>query len=222
MDDALRLLARQGDVQIVFDPADVAGARSPAVRGSMSVREALSRLLSGTALEYAIAGKDTIAVKAHQAPKRAPVATPAPPTSKQSDPPQERRDPGVLEEVLVTAQKRSERTLDVPISITAVSGERLAESGIQRAYDLNQIVPGMRFDDDGGNPQPSIRGIVSLVDGPGVSSAVAVYEDGFYVPRLQSLPFEFNAIDSIQVLKGPQGTLFGRNATGGAILISTA
>lgn len=125
------------------------------------------------------------------------------------------------DDIIVTAQKREQRLVDVPISITAVSGERLQDSGVKRSYDLAQTVPGLRIDEDGGNVQPTVRGIGNQIAGPGVSPAVATYIDGFYQTGLQGLTFDFIGVESVQVLKGPQGTLFGRNATGGAIVVTT-
>lgn len=124
-------------------------------------------------------------------------------------------------DIVVTAQKRSERLVDVPIAITAVAGEQLASSGVTATQQLGQVVPGLRLDLSGGFSQPTLRGIGSSVAGPGLSASVATYVDGIYRPSQLSSNFELADIESVQVLKGPQGTLFGRNATGGAILVTT-
>lgn len=132
--------------------------------------------------------------------------------------------PGVgsrVTEVIVTAQRRSERLKDVPIAITAVSGDTLQKTGVNTAQDLGQEVPALRLDLSGGYSQPTIRGVGSALAGAGVFAAVATYVDGVYRPSELSNNFEFADIQSIQVLKGPQGTLFGRNATGGAIVVTT-
>ncbi|MFV0276110.1 MAG: TonB-dependent receptor plug domain-containing protein [Parahaliea sp.] len=126
-----------------------------------------------------------------------------------------------LEEVVVTAQKREEALEDVPISITAVTGQQLENAGITNVRDLPKIVPGLRIDQQGPFTQPTIRGVGSSTAGAGMTSNVATYIDGFYVPSQLGTSMEFLNIQSIQVLKGPQGTLFGRNATGGAILLQT-
>jgi iron complex outermembrane receptor protein len=124
-------------------------------------------------------------------------------------------------DIVVTAQKRSERLVDVPIAITAVNAEKLSNSGITSSQSLGQVVPGMRIDLAGATSQPTIRGVGSALAGPGVGSAVAVYIDGIYQPNPIANNFELADIESIDVLKGPQGTLFGRNATGGAISLTT-
>ncbi len=126
-----------------------------------------------------------------------------------------------LEEVVVTAQRRSEQALDVPISITAISAEQLGKGDVQQLSDIMKLTPGMRFDDTGGFAQPTIRGVGTAVTVAGSGSNVALYTDGFYSPSQASANAELISTESVQVLKGPQGTLFGRNATGGALLVTT-
>ncbi len=127
-----------------------------------------------------------------------------------------------IEEVTVTAQRRSERSLDVPISITALSADQLGKGDVQSLGDIGKLTPGVRFDNLGGNSQPTIRGVGSAVVVAGAGSNVAIYTDGFYSPNPLVADSSLLNIDSIQVLKGPQGTLFGRNSTAGAILVSTS
>ena len=128
---------------------------------------------------------------------------------------------GTLEEITVTAQKRSERLVDVPISVTVADAAQLENAGIQGFQDLDQIAVGTKINRVGVYIQPSIRGITTQVVGVGQENNVAVYVDGFYQPSQVGINTDFDNIQSVQVLKGPQGTLFGRNATGGAILIDT-
>jgi len=124
-------------------------------------------------------------------------------------------------EVIITAQKRNESAVNVPISIVAVSGQNLAKSGVHDMADLATVVPGLHIDDAGAFFQPSIRGVGTAIAGAGASANVATYVDGIYKPNALSNDFDFIDVDSIQVLKGPQGTLFGRNSTGGNILVTT-
>ncbi|WP_317929498.1 TonB-dependent receptor [Halioxenophilus sp. WMMB6] len=127
----------------------------------------------------------------------------------------------VMEEVTVTAQRRDERALDVPIAITALGSEQLGKGDVQQLGDIMKLTPGLRFDSQGGNAQPTIRGVGSSVVMAGAGSNIAVYTDGFYSPNPLVADSELLNIESVQVLKGPQGTLFGRNSTGGAILVTT-
>jgi iron complex outermembrane receptor protein len=127
---------------------------------------------------------------------------------------------GQVEEVVVTAQKRSESVVNVPISVVALSGVALKKAGIRDIRSLTEVVPALRIDSAGAFFQPTIRGVGTALAGAGVTSNIATYVDGVYRPNPLANNFELN-IDSVQVLKGPQGTLFGRNATGGAIVVTT-
>jgi iron complex outermembrane receptor protein len=128
---------------------------------------------------------------------------------------------GALEEVVVTAQRRSERALNVPISIATIDANQLGQGDVQQLGDITKFTPGMRFDNLGANAQPTIRGVGTAVVVAGAGSNVALYTDGFYSPSPLMADSELLNVQSVQVLKGPQGTLFGRNATGGAILVTT-
>ena len=129
---------------------------------------------------------------------------------------------GAFDEIVVTAQRRTELAIDVPISITAIDAEQLGQGDVQRLSDIGKLTPALRFDNAGGFAQPTIRGVGTAVVVAGGGSNVAVYTDGFYSPNPLMASSELLNISSIQVLKGPQGTLFGRNSTGGAILVTTS
>jgi len=125
-------------------------------------------------------------------------------------------------DIIVTAERRPERLEDVPISITSISDELLEQANIRGLFDLSTITPGVRVDHYGAYAQPTIRGIGTQdVLGPGANANVAIYVDGFYQPSQTGNIFDFANVNRIDVLKGPQGTLFGQNATGGAILVTT-
>lgn len=126
-----------------------------------------------------------------------------------------------LEEVIVTAQRREEKLKDVPIAITAVTSNQLEEAGVSNSMALTTITPGLNFVSQGAYAEPTIRGIGTAITGAGADANVAIYVDGVYQPSQAANAFEFNNIERIEVLKGPQGTLFGRNATGGAITVTT-
>ena len=131
------------------------------------------------------------------------------------------KDAGSMAEIIVTAQKRSERLQDVPISISSVTGAALEQRGIEDVQQLSQTVPALRIDYAGNTVQPTIRGVGSQVAGPGFISNIGVYVDGYYVPSPTATDINLVDISNVSVLKGPQGTLFGYNATGGAIQITT-
>jgi iron complex outermembrane receptor protein len=126
-----------------------------------------------------------------------------------------------LEQITVTAQRRAQDIQTVPISITALSGEALSNAGVSDMHDLQSVTPGLNFTVQGAFAQPAIRGVSSEGTTAGNEANIAVYLDGVYQPAQFGNLFELPDVDNVQVLKGPQGTLYGRNATGGAILITT-
>ncbi|MEO5586399.1 MAG: TonB-dependent receptor [Novosphingobium sp.] len=125
-------------------------------------------------------------------------------------------------EIVVTAQRRQERSVDVPITVATLSAETLTTANVRELADISKITPGLRFDNAGAFFQPTIRGIGTAVTTSGGGGNVGVYVDGFYSPNPLAINSQLLNVQSIQVLKGPQGTLFGRNTTGGAILIQSA
>jgi iron complex outermembrane receptor protein len=126
-----------------------------------------------------------------------------------------------LEEIVVTAQRRSENLQKVPIAVTVLSAADLAEKGVDNVELLATTVPGLTYSETGTLGTPRIRGIgVAFVAG-GNENSVATYVDNVYYASASSSILSFNNISQIAVLKGPQGTLFGRNATGGLIQITT-
>lgn len=128
-------------------------------------------------------------------------------------------DSGGLADIVVTAQRRSENLQRVPIAVVAASGATLKNVGVVTTEQLNVIAPGLNIRTTVGAFQPYIRGIgtsSSVVENP-----VALYIDGVYLPQQREGVRELNDIEQVAVLKGPQGTLFGRNSTGGVIQITT-
>jgi iron complex outermembrane recepter protein len=124
-------------------------------------------------------------------------------------------------QIIVTAQRRQERQVDVPITVTTLGTEQLETANVQELSDITKITPALRFDESGSFSQPSIRGIGTAVTTSGGGANVGIYIDGFYSPNPLAADAQLMNVQSVQVLKGPQGTLFGRNTTGGAILIQT-
>lgn len=126
-----------------------------------------------------------------------------------------------LDEIVVTAQKRAENVNTVPIVITVLENEDLIQSGIGSTQQIEWRTPGLVFGNTNGSAQPYIRGIGTDLLSPGQDSPVGFYLDGVYLPLTSSLLQEFGDISRVEVLKGPQGTLYGRNTTGGAVNIIT-
>ena len=130
-------------------------------------------------------------------------------------------DREAVTEVVVTAQKREERLIDVPISITAVSAETMAKAGLQDLRDLQMVTPGLLNVNNGLGFQPAIRGISNTGTSVGEEGNTALYVDDVYMPAQFAGLFELQNIQRVEVLKGPQGTLYGRNSTAGAIKVIT-
>ena len=130
---------------------------------------------------------------------------------------------GMLEEVVVTARKREESLQETPVAITALGEDALREANIRDLGDLTTVVPGLSTRNGDKFAAFSIRGVGSR-GGKNVSSdpAVGVYVDGIFLPRSDSQLVDVIAAESVQVLRGPQGTLFGKNTAGGALLITSS
>jgi iron complex outermembrane receptor protein len=164
----------------------------------ISQRAALAALLASTAM-----------------PLLAGAAQAAAPTSQGA---------ATLQEVVVTAQKREQRLQDVPISVTALSQTQLVANRIENVNDLNGIAPNLTTRPSAGSTMIAnytLRGLFATGSAPGADKGVSEYIDGVYLQNPSSSIFDLADIQRIEVLKGPQGTLFGRNATGGAVSVFT-
>lgn len=127
----------------------------------------------------------------------------------------------VLEEITVTAQKRAESLSDVPISVSAVTGDKIAEAGIQRSEDLAAYVPNFAVTQDPIGDKINIRGIQSG-NQAGFEQSVATFVDDIYRGRSTQSRWSFLDVERVEVLRGPQPTLFGKNTIAGALNINSA
>ncbi|HEY9036205.1 MAG TPA: TonB-dependent receptor [Pseudomonadales bacterium] len=134
------------------------------------------------------------------------------------------QEAGFLEEVLVTARKTQESMQDAPVAVSAFSGAALKDAGYTNLQNLSQSVPGLTLDSGagtGGAAAPYIRGVGQRNTDETLEGGVAIYIDGVYQGRPDGALMDFVDIANVQVLRGPQGTLFGKNATGGAMMVDT-
>ncbi len=133
----------------------------------------------------------------------------------------------VLEEVIVTARKREESLQSTPVAVTAISAADIKAAGLQSVADIDKSAPNMWFQEGGGggstsnNAQLYIRGVGQFDFIPTADPGVGTYIDGVYLGRSVGGIFNLNDVAQIEVLRGPQGTLFGRNTIGGAINVTT-
>ena len=127
-----------------------------------------------------------------------------------------------LSDIVVTAQRREQRLQDVPVSVSAFDEKTLSASGVASVKDLAYVEPSLNIQHSAGVYLPFLRGIGNAAAGTvGNESSVPVYIDDVYYTRLSSAYLAINSVSRVEVLKGPQGTLFGRNSSGGAIQIIT-
>ena len=128
------------------------------------------------------------------------------------------QDEGVFEEIVVTAQKREERLQDVGISITALSGEALETLGLDNMQEISQQVPGLQVSTwTPAFTTFNLRGVSQNNFQDNLEAPVAVYVDEVYIASMNAIGLQMFDMERVEVLRGPQGTLFGRNATGGLI-----
>ena len=126
-----------------------------------------------------------------------------------------------LEEVIVTAQKRAQSLQDVPISVAAISGEKLEDAGIETLEELTAQIPNIHFTETGFSTQVRVRGIGSD-NSQGFEQSVGMYVDGIYHGRAQLFRTPMMDMERAEVLRGPQSTLFGKNSIAGALNLTTA
>jgi iron complex outermembrane receptor protein len=160
-------------------------------------------LLAGAALEF-LFGIANIAA-----------AQPAAPAAEQA---------ATLGEIVVTAQKREQNLQDVPVAVTAVNQDTLKANRVVNVMDLSGLAPGLLARANAGSlgsPSYSMRGVFASSSQPSSDRQISTYLDGVYIGSTRGSVFDLPDVDHVEVLRGPQGTLFGRNATAGAISVTT-
>jgi iron complex outermembrane recepter protein len=248
---SLTAVGALSSLNIYFDPPEVQGLQAPALKAELNPDDALARLLAGTRLRIIRVNENTLRVVEEPAPKRSAETTramtpdtPYTPTNVRLADASEAVHQGVesprayegsdssagtgprgnLEEVIVTAQKREERLLDVPIAMTALSGDELERTQARQLEDYVGKVPGLTLIDNGAaGSQLVIRGITN--GSTAVNSSVATYIDD--TPFTVEGPWANSALAApnldtfdmqrIEVLRGPQGTLYGANSLAGLL-----
>jgi iron complex outermembrane receptor protein len=128
---------------------------------------------------------------------------------------------GAIEEVVVTAQKRSENAQRVPIAISVVTEKDLAAQRITSTEDLPALLPGLKVGNSAGSGLVYLRGIGQNSGAPGIVNPISTYLDGIYIGIARLGLFDLPAVSQVALLRGPQGSLFGRNASGGIIQVAT-
>ena len=128
---------------------------------------------------------------------------------------------GQIEEIVVSARKREELLEETPLSVTALDESLLRDANVTRTDEIQNLVPNMTITGGQNTLQIRIRGVGTAAGGPAFEPGVGMYVDGVFLPRAQAAIFDTLDVASIEVLRGPQGTLFGKNSVGGAVNITS-
>jgi iron complex outermembrane receptor protein len=225
LDRALPALSRALGEQIIFSKAMVRGYVSPPLAGMYTTEEALHLALRSSGLTYRRSGGGVIMIEPappHVTPAKMTFAAAAPAAAAAATPAAESST--IIEELVVTAQKRAEPLSKTAVAISALSSGQLQDAGVTSIRDLTSVAPNLEVTTVG--PANSImiatRGVFNADFNPSGNPAVSTYVDGVYVGRTAGLGGAFYDLERIEVLRGPQGTLYGRNSTGGNVNVITA
>lgn len=222
--EALQQVGSTLGVAVAFDPEVVKGHTAPPLQGEYAPEEALEILLEGSGLEVRKQSNGAYVVS--EARQSAP-----PPSSEAHEPEPSRSQVSssrrattgaMVEEVIVTAQKREESLQDTPISIAVMSSSELDKQGISSLDDFSAgMIPALRVAPTSGRTSSMMVVMRGIGSGDPMEiardAAVGVYLDGVYLGRVQGLSTSLIDLERVEVLRGPQGTLFGRNTIAGAI-----
>ncbi len=207
-------LGHQADISIAFNHALVENKTAAAVQGTMDVSTALTRVLTGSGLTFELVRPDLVRIVAAPAPERPRPARPIVDTSITSGP---------IEEVTVTARRRTESSQSVPIFMSVMQGEELAAANLNDIEDISSRIPSLQF-----RPNPTqkdrsifIRGLGTISTSQSTEPSVSTVIDGVVMSRAGQAMADLLDLEQIEVLNGPQGTLFGKNASAGVLNITT-
>src|SRR5436190_3570344 len=127
----------------------------------------------------------------------------------------------VLPEVVITAERRTQNLQDTPISATVIGAQELAEKGVSNLADIQRVAPSVAINTYNRSSFVNIRGVGIAQSAPTSTPGVAYYLNGALVPHEFTIGMSFYDLETVQVLRGPQGTLTGQNSTGGAVYVTT-
>ncbi|RVT93455.1 TonB-dependent receptor domain-containing protein [Sphingomonas crocodyli] len=209
---ALRAFARASRQQVAFDDKAVQGQRAPALRGNHTAQQGLDLLLNGSGL-FARRGRSGLFIVRPTGQGSAALSD-----TNLSDADGDRQG----SDIVVTAQRRDEQLQKVPVAVTVLSTADLENQRVNTIQDVARVTPGLTMAAFSYQaPNISVRGANNSFSQIGVDRPVAIMLDDVFISRPSGAVFNLYDLASVQVLRGPQGTLFGRNVTGGAIVLTT-
>ncbi|WP_339862919.1 TonB-dependent receptor [Paremcibacter congregatus] len=222
LSSALLMFGEQADVSLVVRKEDTTGLKSHAVKGSYYPNEALRRLLGDNRLGFAYIDSRTITLSPDlYKPSQTPVVEAEGPAPTQED------DPALqaaddIDEVVVTALRRRMNMQKVPVAVTVISPPLIRETRLHTLDDVGTRVPGLTVASFSiGQPTIHVRGVGSNDDGAALDNSIVMFIDDVYIGRITSISMNFFDLERIEIMRGPQGTLYGKNAIGGAINVTS-
>ena len=241
-DIALKHLSRQTGHSVIFQSVEVEDIQTNSLAGRYTIHVAIEVLLQGTILMGGLTESGVIAVSRKPTGKKEEnlqmsiknpgkslfaglvaiitTLTATPHVAGQEN--AGKSGSLTLEEIVVTAQKRTENLQKVPLAITAIGGEYLRFNDIASFEDLDKLVPGLLFSPySDAQPEIAIRGIGTKEDGPAANDSTVVSIDDVYIAARIAQVMDIYDLERIEVLRGPQGTLYGRNSIAGSINLVT-
>jgi len=248
---ALTEYADQSDLQILFQSSELPDIRIPALQGKYTAEEAITRLLDNTDLEYVFGGNDTVVIRKkktassdgkenerHLKEQKSEVVIPAqndankgttfskyPTTGKTNTKPPSSKQVGfsVIEEITVTAQKREQRLQDVPLTVSAFDASFLTITGVNGVQELQQYVPALNISSNTNAFTAGIRlrGIGTAGNETSFEPGVGFFIDGVYQSRSGLGMADLTDIERVEILYGPQSTLYGKSTNAGIINVIT-
>jgi len=213
LSESLIELGAQTSLTIIVSGQHTKSLIAPAVNGRMKLTAVLEQLLADTSLGYRFVDNHTLSISpAHKLAassfqqSKAEESAPLPEQSR------------YIEEILVTSQWRRQNLQEIPKAVSVLGADVITDAAINNLADVATRVPGLTVSYFSlGQPTIHMRGIGSNDDGAALDNSVIVYLDGIYVGRITAIDLQMLDVERIEVMRGPQGTLYGRNSIGGTI-----
>lgn len=209
-------LARIAKINIAVPSEIVGEQQGPAVQGSLNIEQALNQLLIDSDLQFSWQGNQLRISKRPAPPKQIQVVSSEPDQHGLPD------DFRPMEEVIVTAQRYRQNLQQVPIALSVIDDLQIDRAELRDLQEISYRTPGLSISSYSlGQPSIHLRGIGSNDDGAAMDSSVVLFVDDVYIGRISSIDLDILDVEQIEVLRGPQGTLYGKNSIGGAINVRT-